>query len=59
MDGVPFESALLGRHSVLNILAGIAVASLYGIRPPQLVEAVKNLTAGPHARPALGRTMAL
>jgi UDP-N-acetylmuramoyl-tripeptide--D-alanyl-D-alanine ligase len=43
--GTQFESALLGRHSVLNILAGIAVASLYGIRPAQLTEAVKNLAA--------------
>jgi len=43
--GVPFESALLGRHSVLNILAGIAVASLYDIRPAQLAGVVKHLTA--------------
>ena len=45
VDGVQFESALLGRHSVLNILAGLAVASLYGIRPAQLTEAVKDLAA--------------
>lgn len=44
-DGVPFESTLVGRHSVLNILAGFAVASLYGIRPAQLTEVVKNLAA--------------
>jgi UDP-N-acetylmuramoyl-tripeptide--D-alanyl-D-alanine ligase len=45
VDGVPFESALLGRHSISNILAGIAVASLYGIRPAQLTQVVKDLTA--------------
>jgi len=45
VDEVPFESALIGRHSVLNILAGMAVASLYGIRPVQLTEVVKDLAA--------------
>jgi len=43
--GVAFQSALLGRHSVLNILAGMAVASLYGIRPAQLTGVVKDLAA--------------
>ena len=45
VDGVPFESGLMGRHSVLNILAGMAVASLYGIRPARLTKAVKDLAA--------------
>jgi UDP-N-acetylmuramoyl-tripeptide--D-alanyl-D-alanine ligase len=43
VDGVLFESALMGRHSVSNILAGLAVASLYGIAPAQLTEVVKRL----------------
>jgi UDP-N-acetylmuramoyl-tripeptide--D-alanyl-D-alanine ligase len=47
VEGTHFESALLGRHSVLNILAGLAVASLYGIRPAQLTEAAKELVAPP------------
>jgi UDP-N-acetylmuramoyl-tripeptide--D-alanyl-D-alanine ligase len=47
VEGVPFESALIGRHSVLNILAGLAVASLYGIRPALLAEVVKDLAAPP------------
>jgi UDP-N-acetylmuramoyl-tripeptide--D-alanyl-D-alanine ligase len=45
VDGVSLESTLVGRHSVSNILAGIAVASLYGIRPTQLAEVVKHLAA--------------
>ncbi len=45
VDGVAFESALVGRHSVSNILAGLAVASIFGISPAQLTEIVKNLAA--------------
>jgi UDP-N-acetylmuramoyl-tripeptide--D-alanyl-D-alanine ligase len=45
VEGVPFESALLGRHSVSNILAGLAVAALYGIRPAELQAVVKDLAA--------------
>jgi len=47
VDDVPFESTLVGRHSVLNILAGLAVASIYGIRPAQLKEVVKDLMSPP------------
>jgi UDP-N-acetylmuramoyl-tripeptide--D-alanyl-D-alanine ligase len=43
--GVRFESPLIGRHSVLNILAGLAVASIYGIRPAQLTAVVAGLAA--------------
>jgi UDP-N-acetylmuramoyl-tripeptide--D-alanyl-D-alanine ligase len=45
VDGVPFESSLVGRHSVSNLLAGMAVASLYGVRPAQLTAVVKELQA--------------
>ena len=38
-----FESPLSGRHNVSNLLAGIAVAGLYGIAPDQLTERVRNL----------------
>jgi UDP-N-acetylmuramoyl-tripeptide--D-alanyl-D-alanine ligase len=41
-----FQSTMTGRHSVLNILAGIASASLYGIRPEQLVEKVWKIQPG-------------
>jgi len=41
-----FETNLAGRHSILNILAGIAVAGIYGIRPGELVAAVANLKPG-------------
>jgi UDP-N-acetylmuramoyl-tripeptide--D-alanyl-D-alanine ligase len=52
-DGVKFRvgatrltTALNGRHSVSNILAGLAVAQIYGIAPARLVDAVKNLRPG-------------
>ncbi|MGA3187732.1 MAG: UDP-N-acetylmuramoyl-tripeptide--D-alanyl-D-alanine ligase, partial [Bryobacteraceae bacterium] len=41
-----FTTALSGRHSISNILAGIAVAQVYGIAPARLVDAVKNLRPG-------------
>ncbi len=41
-----FESTLAGRHNVLNILAGIVVAGLYGVEPQQLVENVWKLQPG-------------
>lgn len=43
---VPFESALSGRHSVSNLLAGIAVAGVFGIPPDRLKERVQQLTPG-------------
>jgi UDP-N-acetylmuramoyl-tripeptide--D-alanyl-D-alanine ligase len=46
VDGVPFASSLLGRHSVLNLLAGLAVARLFGIRPERLTEVVREIPAG-------------
>lgn len=41
-----FHSSLVGRHGVLNILAGIAVAKLLGIPVSELVEPVSNLHPG-------------
>ncbi len=38
-----FESALTGRHSVSNMLAGIAVAGLYGIEPGSLKKTIQEL----------------
>ncbi|HYL37875.1 MAG TPA: UDP-N-acetylmuramoyl-tripeptide--D-alanyl-D-alanine ligase [Bryobacteraceae bacterium] len=45
IGSVEFSSPLLGRHSVLNLLAGIAVAGIYGIRPEQLTGVVSEFAA--------------
>jgi UDP-N-acetylmuramoyl-tripeptide--D-alanyl-D-alanine ligase len=46
VGAVRFESALTGRHSVSNMLAGIAVARVYGVSPDRLKETVQQLTPG-------------
>jgi UDP-N-acetylmuramoyl-tripeptide--D-alanyl-D-alanine ligase len=47
VDGCEMNSPLPGRHGVLNVLAGLAVARLFDIRPEQLQEAVRSLRPGP------------
>ena len=46
VNGVPFASSLPGRHAVSNLLAGIAVAEVYGIAPERLPGTVHRLTPG-------------
>jgi UDP-N-acetylmuramoyl-tripeptide--D-alanyl-D-alanine ligase len=46
IGGVAFETRLPGRHGILNILAGVAVAGLYGIAPERLIDAVARLAPG-------------
>jgi len=46
VGAVRFESALTGRHSVSNLVAGIAVAGIYGVPPDRLQEKVQQLTPG-------------
>lgn len=46
LQGLPFETPLQGRHSVRNILAGIAAASLYGVQPKQLQPIIAQLQPG-------------
>jgi UDP-N-acetylmuramoyl-tripeptide--D-alanyl-D-alanine ligase len=43
---VKFESRLTGRHNVSNILAGIAVAQVFGIATDRLPERVRSLAPG-------------
>jgi UDP-N-acetylmuramoyl-tripeptide--D-alanyl-D-alanine ligase len=45
-QGVRFRTVLAGRHSISNILAGIAVCSIVGIDAAELVTAVANLAPG-------------
>jgi UDP-N-acetylmuramoyl-tripeptide--D-alanyl-D-alanine ligase len=44
--GVDFESGMAGRHGVMNLLAAIAVASLFNIPAERLREAVATFSAG-------------
>jgi len=41
-----FSMALTGRHSISNILAGIAVAGIYGVEPAWLTGSVAKLAPG-------------
>lgn len=43
---ISFESTLNGRHNVSNILAGVAVAGIFGIPPERLTETVRALKPG-------------
>ena len=44
--GVDFETAMTGRHAVLNLLAAIAVAQVFEIAPERLREPVRTFSAG-------------
>ncbi len=46
VHGTRFQTSLSGRHSVLNILAGLAVAQVLGIDLPALTSRVENLRPG-------------
>lgn len=47
VGGVEFESRLLGRHGVRNLLAGVATASAFGIALNELTEAARAVEPGP------------
>ena len=44
--GVEFETALSGRHAVMNLLAAIAVANVFEIAPEKMRDAVATFAAG-------------
>jgi UDP-N-acetylmuramoyl-tripeptide--D-alanyl-D-alanine ligase len=44
--GTQFESTLTGRHSVLNLLAALAVARVFEIAPARLADAVRSFSTG-------------
>jgi UDP-N-acetylmuramoyl-tripeptide--D-alanyl-D-alanine ligase len=46
VDGVRFDSPLPGRHNLLNLLAGIATARVFGIAADELTDVVSTLRAG-------------
>ncbi len=43
VGGTNFESSFLGRHGLMNLLAGLAVARVFGIAPERLRDAVHDL----------------
>ena len=45
-SGVDFETTLMGRHGVMNLLAAIAVARVFDIAPERLRDAVRSFPAG-------------
>ncbi len=44
--GVDFETGLVGRHAVMNLLAAIAVARVFGIAAEKLREPVRTFAVG-------------
>ena len=46
VDGVHFDIPLAGRHGVMNTLAAVAVAGVYGIPPERLTGAARSLESG-------------
>lgn len=46
VNGVRFRSSLLGRHGILNILAALAVSTIFGIELQTLPSAVSRLVPG-------------
>jgi UDP-N-acetylmuramoyl-tripeptide--D-alanyl-D-alanine ligase len=44
--GVDFETGMVGRHAVMNLLAAIAVARVCGIEAERLRERVRSFTVG-------------
>jgi UDP-N-acetylmuramoyl-tripeptide--D-alanyl-D-alanine ligase len=46
VNGVHFDIPLPGRHGVMNALAAIAVAGVYGIPPERLTAAARSLESG-------------
>jgi UDP-N-acetylmuramoyl-tripeptide--D-alanyl-D-alanine ligase len=44
--GVEYETPLTGRHAVMNLLAALAVAKVFGIAPECLREAVRSFAVG-------------
>jgi len=46
VNGVYFDIPLPGRHGVMNALAAIAVAGLYGIPPERLTATARSLESG-------------
>jgi UDP-N-acetylmuramoyl-tripeptide--D-alanyl-D-alanine ligase len=44
--GIDFETSLVGRHAVMNLLAALAVAQIFGIAPERLRDAVRTFTVG-------------
>ena len=46
VGAVNFQSKVTGRHAVLNILAGVAVAGVLGVAPEKLKDAIAGLKPG-------------
>lgn len=50
-----FETRLLGRHNVLNVIGAVAVADRLGVPPASIQLAVRRLEAPPHRLQLLNR----